>query len=307
MAWSAADVPAAERALAAADKPLVLGQSHLRGFDTGEIHWRTTGVWDGTDSANAAGPTKYLGDDFSHLQSYGPSAAPTYLVINAGAAGLPDFDCIAMLKHNIGSANGVNAQLTSIQIANDAAFTGPETILSGWTQPGDERMVFLDLQDAAGTVARRFSGVQYMRFRFDPSPAGIVSLGEVIIGQRRQLRHNPREPWDANNLVTDVSRFESSAGIIKDYSTRLGRRKISAAINPNETANINDFVALFEDDTAFGTQPFLWVDSPASAPTEATWMVFDPPELSGPQVGPAERQFEFSAIEQGPHFRKLGE
>lgn len=302
MAYSVADIPAADRDLAAANKPILLGRNWLRSAGTFR-GWDADGVSTFTNIAAATFESKFAGDDHDYLVTKPNAAANNqYFVFDFGSEGMT-FDSFALLNHNLGTITGVTVTLW---VTNDPSLEG------NWTQiasigpvVGNKRLVELVLKDS-GSVARRFSSVRYFRVRFAKGSAHTPQFGEMILSRRRQLKHAPNVPWDPNRWQSRASVFEAASGATTNYVLHKGRRRIAASFNPHEDAFISDLETFFETDTDFGTKTFMYIDRPAAAPTDASWMRLDEAALSANLVGFTERDFSIVAEEQGPNFLKLG-
>lgn len=302
MAPSVADLSATDLALYAADKPILVGRNWLR--SAGSFRgWDANGVSAFTDIAASGFDSKFGGDDYDHVLTK-PNAAATaqYYVFDYGSEAM-EFDCWALLNHNLGTIGGVTVEL---QVADDNAFSvNLFTIATITPGSSNKRLVSLVLDDS-GSTARRWTNYRYFRVKFSKGSAITPQFGEMILGRRRQLKHKPNTPWDPNNLASRIGRFESASGIITDYVFHKGRRKIAADLSPHESAYINDLVTFYETDIDFGTLPFLWIDDPTTSPSDANWMKLVDPELTGPVLDVSERSFAIRAMEHGPNFLKLG-
>lgn len=301
MAYGSAEIPAAEVALFEADKPVVMGKNYVR--DAGDIRWTTGGTQSSSDLTSANGPTSYLQDDFDHLQSYPNATAGTwYLNIDFGSGVLAEVDHVALKNHNLYSqgVTGVSVQFDQNQNGN---FTGVDT--APLTTPtSDYRLVELDLKHT-GTVERRYTDVRYLRLAFLGS-AIQPSIGEISIGFRRQLKHNPTVGVDRLQLVSNIRQFTSESGVSTSYSLNRNRQYLNAELRMSEDSYIAAWEAFFRDDTNGGTYPWWWVWDPSSDP-EPLWVKFLDTSLVGPSEGYTERMFSFSAAEQGPNFLANGD
>lgn len=298
MAYSVADLSQAERDLAADDIPLLVGRNWLR--SAGSFRgWDADGVTAFSDISATGFGGKFAGDDFDHDLTKPNAAATTqHFIFDYGSEGMT-LDLWALLNHNLGTIGGITVTLA---VSNDGTtWTDIATVSPGTS---NKRLVALVLKDT-GSVARRFSSLRYFRMT-TAGGSHTPQFGEMILGRRRQLKHAPDPEWDPNNLMSRIGRSDALSGVITDHVIRKGQRKISAILSPHETAYIDDIEAFYETETDFGTRPFLWIDKPNSAPSDASWMRFVEPELSGPLLGPSQRGFKILAIEQGPNFLALG-
>ena len=305
MAWSSTPISAADVALAAADKPIINGNSSFEHLASPGAQWRQSGSFaSGSDETDAAFPTTRLYDRKTHLTSR-PDSSQTlwYLIADFDTSSseeilLATFDFLVILNHNLGSAA---VDTLEVEIANNNDFTGsPATILSVGPITTSKRLVFLDL-DHTATGPRRYTGLRFLRIKLQNSTGFLPEIGEVYFGRRRQLKHKPRVPWDPSSLHSDAETFVSRSGIRTTFARHVGRRDITARINPSEDAFKNDIVDWFRD-TGYGTKPFIWIDDPNSEPEKAALVKLDEEDLDFPLLGPTEREISIVAREQGPHF-----
>lgn len=299
MAYAVADLPQSEIDLAADDRPLLIGRNWLRQAGTFR-GWDVDGVTAFTDIAAVGFESKFSGNDSSAALTK-PNAAATaqYFVYDFGSEGMT-VDCWALLNHNLGTIGGVTVTLA---VSSDGTTWVDVATISPGTS--NKRLVNLSLKDA-GAVARRFTSLRYFRVKFAKGSAITPQFGEMILGRRRQLKHKPEIAWDPNNIRSRQGMFDAMSGEMTNYVYHRGRRKISAQIVAYETEHIDDFETFFETEIADGTEPFLWIDDPATSPSDANWMRYVEPELIGPitaQSDPPKRVFSVVAIEQAPLLR----
>jgi hypothetical protein len=304
MAYSSADLSSADLASAAADQPLAIGRNWLRHADSVAPQWKQGGSWAaGSDETDSDGPTSYAWDEFDDLQTY-PDASQTtwYLLMDFGASEVGIIDSLVLL--NCTNLESVRVRL---QIADDNAFSSNLITISDNTLGASfsGRHVDLVIKESGDSNAKRYSSVRYARLLFTKGSGFIPRIGEVILGRRRQLKAHPTLPYAPRQLTGKRARFESAGGVVTDYVFHRGRRRLEGTITPHQTAYIDDWVALFEQDCDLGKYGFVWVDDPNSSATDAYWMRWDDMGLSGPFVGYTERQFRISAMEQGPNFRRV--
>ena len=298
MAYSSAEIGATERVLFDADRPCIVGSNvaRFRHEDpSNPRRWTSSGAGNGTDVSATGFDAAYGGDDHSHLQTKPNTTAATWYY-HVNLASPSELDSLAIINHDLGTQGATVA----LQIDDFINFPAPIT-LATISPSDDKRIVELDLRDT-GSNERRYSDVLFIRLEF----TGVAiqpSFGELIIGRRRQLKVEPQSTWDPRNLRSDIARSVSNSGVITTYALKKGRRFASANLDAWESLYISDLETLYEDDTDYGTEPMLWVDTPSSAPEEAAWMLLERPELVGPIDGPFRRQFRFQMIEQGPHYQ----
>jgi len=299
---SGVSIGATDIALRADDRPIFMGRNWLRESTSVTPQWRSGGSWaSGSDETDSNGPTSYLFDEFDHHQSYPDSNLTTWYLIFDLGADVGVIDSVAILNHNFGSSC---AQI-ALELADDNAFGVNLKICEAQTPTDNKRLVFLDLDDTAGGGQLRYSNVRYLRLKLDPCTA-VPKIGEVIFSRRRQLKNKSVLSFDPYNLRSKVEPFKTDSGVSVRYVRNKGQRVLTANFNPSQDAYIGDIETLFDTDTDFGTNPFLYIENPGTSPSDALWMEFDNPELIGPLSGWTERNFSLRATELGPNFLALG-
>lgn len=301
MAWLGAAISASDLALRALDKPLLVGRNWLRDATTDPV-WvpfagASTGVWADTDQTATGFGTVRLSDNYSHLLSKPDDSEDVwYLLIDLGAT-TRTLDYLALLRPE---ASFAGTQI-DVQIADDNGYSSRLVTVATKTPTSDTaRVVFDELFDT-GTTPLRYSGVRWMRIKFT-GVQETPTFGELIIGRSRQLKHSPNIPYDVKHLTSRSDTFESMSGIVSRYTHHKNRKNISATISAYEDAFTSDFETFWEDDIDGGTLPFLWIEKPNSAPTEAYWMMYKSPDLVASLDGWVKRTYNIEAVEQGPHF-----
>lgn len=302
MSYSSAQLSATIIALHNADKPCIVGDNQLRTLTSSTCQWRTTGSWaSGSDGTDANGAIDYLADGFSDTRSYPSSAQdPWYLIFDFGSPGIA-FDSVFILNHNLNSISGM---VVTLQIADSNTYVTNLATLATWT-PGssNKRLVALEM-DHVGSSIRQYSAVRYVRLKFDPSTGAIPKVGEVIFGNRKQLKHNPTIPWDEyerKSVFTETISYSGRKSKVVHYR---GQRMMQAALHPAESSYITDLWNFYKTDTVHGTLPFMWVDQPHTSPQGANFLQMDP-SFSFPRQGPNLRELVLKAEEQGPNFTDL--
>lgn len=284
---------------AAADKVLLAGRNWLRG---NLAKWNTAGTWAAADQSLSTAPASYGFDDADHLKTESASAGTTqHYMINLQSA-IGEVDSVFILNHNFNGYTvsvdfdaNQNGNFTAVHTAQSIAVTSAK------------RIAFLDLDHAATGNAQRYSEVQYMRIRI-VGASFLPELGEVIVSRRRQMQYNPIRPWADKDYRSNVNRFVSETGVVKNYTLMEGRRHINADFILCDQDRVDDACDFFVEDIGSGTEPFMWVDQPDASPSDAYWMRFDdPPRLNLPTMGPVSREWSFGpATEQGPNYLKSG-
>lgn len=308
MAWASADIPAAEVALLAADKPVMLGQNLLR--DASQVFMSRDSILSlpASDDSDPDHPSSMLYDGMTHARAKGNADDNQWFIhMDFGTDGVT-FDSIAFLNHNLWSEG---TTLLRIQVFDDDAYsTGAKTIYEDasfdTSRSDDRRLALLDLHHIGDTDPQRYTTVQYLRVLITGVAGSRPEIGELIVSRRTQLTANPIDPWDPNNLNSGVRTFESSSGVVTNFVDYKGRLRIAPTFTEHTAANITEIETFYTEHTEGGTQPFLWIPQPNTDPDDAALMYMVNPDLNSPSYGPEERRFTFEALEQGPLFTSGG-
>lgn len=302
MAYLSAEISAADIALYEADRPILLGTNAMRpAFADGTTthRWNQTGSFATADSSASMYGAAYGGDDGSHVLTKPDSAQAAWYYLMGFATG-QSFDSLVIINHNLGSTSAT----VVLEIADDSAFTTNLVQLCTVTPSDDSRIVELELFHT-GSVARLYSGVEYARLKITYAGTDTPQLGEVILSQRLQLSREPADPYDVRNLRGESVLVSSNSGVQTRYVWSKGRRHISARITEVESSGWYAVADFFRDDCDYGQHPLVWIDAPYTEPEKAAWMHWERAELIGPYDGHEARTFQFSLVEQGPHYQAL--
>jgi hypothetical protein len=223
------------------------------------------------------------------------------------------FDTVVIMGHNFGDVTNDGSDITVDLVANGAAVTktisDTITVASG----DNSRLVFTFLYDTSGakpsypqrvTLGTSNRKLNVRLQNVDGTTTIKPAIGEVWVGQRRQLMHNPNLPFDDKSETGLVSDFASKSGLTQRYTYHRGKalRTINKSVtDSNELAAIE---AAFDDSDDF-TKPIVWIENPSNASPDAYLMLAESPTLSLPLQGPIERVFGTSLIEQPP-FKSSG-
>ena len=290
MAWSNVVNDATAAGLLAADKPVLLGQNLLRSAPV--MKWVAAG---GTGADQSAGLTwpGMVAAGFVHSQSKPNAPGATWTFYVDLGAELP-FDSVVLVGQALGAASAL-----AVDIADNAAFsTRLQNIASATVAATARRKAFLKLGGGNGSkYTARYVRVNCSGGNFVPQ------LAEVFVGARRQLKALPDDPWDPDAKRSLGEQQETDTGIRSRNIRGRGQRLVDAHLTAYEEPYRSDLVAFFHSDIADGTQPFVWIDKPGTAPDDAYVMTLDEPKLSYPYGGPFKREMDLVATEQGPLFR----
>lgn len=306
MAWSSAVVTAAELAALALDKPTLVAVQALESPQAAK--WDADGSMAGGADISATGyPARWAHDRRTGLRTKptGATEAPagtwsTYLCFQLNASP-DDFDCIFIQDHNFGTIGGLTVT-AEIDDVNTFA-SGTHQTIATWTPlTSNARLASLVLTHT-GVTARRYTGVPYLRIKATKVTAGSFTpeIGEVWVGRRRQLLRKSGEPYDDLGLKSEQSSFSTRTGITTSSVRYKGRRTVGAKFVPSDTTEKSDITAFFRE-CNYGTRSFIWVENPSSAPASYNLVKLNEPEFVFPRTGPAMRDWNLEASEQGPDF-----
>ena len=223
------------------------------------------------------------------------------------------FDTVVIMGHNFGNVTSSGGSITADIVASDnggsVTLSDAITISSG----DNSRLVFTFLYDTSGSkpsfpkrvqipgsTRRVMLRLQNVAKTTSTKPA----LGEMWVGQRRQLLHNPNLPFDDKSETGMVSDFESKSGLTQRYVYHRGkalRRIDKSVVDSDELSAIE---SAYDDSDDF-TKPIIYIENQSNASPDAYLMLAESPTLSLPLQGPFERVFSTSLIEQPP-FKSSG-
>lgn len=299
MPYSNADLSLILRDQAAADNTMILARHALRdSFEAAvlDADWRLTpgSFAAGSDDTDANAPTSLL-HDAQHVFPTKPDAGATlwYILVDFGAANLATIDHIYLGGHNFVTANVTSV---NVQIADDSAFTTNLVTIATFVPVVDGRLVSLAL-DHTATVAQLYSSVQFLRLEINMSSGAVIpELSELITGQRIQFPSTPLVGYDPTHAVSEVSDFISRSGVTSRYVFHKGKQALGGTMMLKTAAELLPAQDWW-DETQFGTQSFVWVEGPASAPDDAAVYLMDP-EFVFPHLASDLRRQSFDIVEQ---------
>ena len=223
------------------------------------------------------------------------------------------FDTVVIMGHNFGDVTNSGSSITVDLVATGAATTSTISDAITVASGDNSRLVFTFLYNTSGakpsypqrvTLGTSNRKLNIRLQNVSGSTSTKPAIGEVWVGQRRQLMHNPNLPFDDKSETGLVSDFASKSGLTQRYTSHRGKalRTISKSVtDSNELAAIE---AAFDDSDDF-TKPIVWIENPSNASSDAYLMLAESPTLSLPLQGPIERVFGTSLIEQPP-FKSSG-
>lgn len=257
MAWSSATLSASELAAFARDRPVLVGGNATDHIASAT--WSDTGSVGDPDLSEAEAPGYLAHDRRARLRTQ-PTGTDTEWFLLFQLDATQDFDCVAILNHNLSLISGVRVR---IQIADVGYFASAATI-ADVTTPNASRHIFWSLYHT-GSTARRYSGTAYARVWITSPAPGQPSIGEVWFGRRRQLAGAIQRPWDPDakdGAIWTPGGLENGPGLV----SFAGRR----SIEPTIRLLSGDAAALHAwwTDTNYGRGSFLWNATPSSTPHE---------------------------------------
>lgn len=301
MSWSSALLSATEQAWAANDKPMISSNS-LKRTEGLDIRW-AVGTTSGTTGSTNNEDTTYISenimDGFPGIVSK-PNASDGFftIVIDASASPLT-FDWFGILNHNLKTLACTSMRL---EIADYGTFTGASLLSTtniNSIMSSDDRFSDLTLFHT-GTVARRYSAVQFVRIRITIA-SGVPQIGQVILGRRRQQQFHPSLPWDSTGERSRSDDFTAPSGMLSRQMRYKARREIDASFRHSTPTEQSDLLSWW-DQIDEGGLPFYYHDAPATYPSDFNMMMMGRPSLRYPWTTSTTRDFSLRAVEQGPNF-----
>jgi hypothetical protein len=160
-------------------------------------------------------------------------------------------------------------------------------------------LTFSQFNYSSSGTAQQFSSVRYLRVRLTSGGATYSpKIGEFFFGQRHQLKRNPDVPFDDKSYLSSVSDHLATSGVRRRYVMNKGQ----ATRNISITTGDSDEISAIEDfwiGSEYGTESFLWIESPSSSP-QGYLMNTEEPILNFPLLGPTERNATMVLLEQPP-------
>lgn len=265
MAWSAADVPAADVTRANNDKPIIVFDHIIANTTLTDARWNSDGNFATADNVNSSFPIRYSYDRRIDTPTKRTTGATTsWLIFDAGASGFPDFDVCAILGHNFADITVTQIDLGISDAADVAGGAGAE-IIETWSTAGDwannKRLVSRDLRSSGATTNERFSDVRYLGLKITSSGSETPEVGELWLGKRMQMHTRELVPTTAESFGVDYGEFVSE-----------NRHRVRAVLAQGFASYRAEF--RFKDstlegeirtglaDAQYGARPFLYLHEP---------------------------------------------
>ena len=314
MSVSLADIATWEQTAYDADKPMMVATNNSDKITKASSGWfdAYNGATDDTDETVVSNARVRAYDRIGAL-TVASDTARTSPAFRLAFGSDVTFDTVVIMGHNFGDVTNSGSDITVDLVATGAATTSTISDAITVASGDNSRLVFTFLYNTSGakpsypqrvtlgTSNRKLNiRLQNVSGTTSTKPA----IGEVWVGQRRQLMHNPNLPFDDKSETGLVSDFASKSGLTQRYTSHRGKalRTINKSVtDSNELAAIE---AAFDDSDDF-TKPIVWIENPSNASPDAYLMLAESPTLSLPLQGPIERVFGMSLIEQPP-FKSSG-
>ena len=305
MVWSSIPVPASEVALAVAGVPMLVASNAVEYTGQADPIWSIPATFTGSDITDPAAPTRAVRDRHLHVRSRAlqqtPAAFTVSLVMRLDPA--KPFDTFFLAGHNFNSIASSGSVFLELQIADDPTFAVALATIATHTVADNRRLTRLTLFHT-GSSALRYSGVAYARLRISAIGVGATftsmpSIGEIVLGLRRQLERNPTVPYDNNELASDITTFRSKSGIVSNYERFVAQRRVAATFSTDTTSNLNTINAWFSD-AGYGLRPGLWIEVLEGGFFVQSYWMRSPSALTLPMQGPFERTWDLELEEIAP-------
>lgn len=319
----------AEQAAFIANKPYLVGTNLLRRRTRAPV-WSSSGLWSdsatsgvGANIDNTALPTRYLyNDNLYDYTSPGAGAiglGTIYLLLDLTAGTAYDFVFNNVFLSILNGSSFTNFS-AALELADDGDFTTHTNLAKTFTPWGGltAKMISGFLIGPGGNVPHLFASVQFARIKFVTTDVGgfttvgskVPQFSELWLSAKRQLAHNPREPFDDEPRSSFAQDFVSPYGGLGRDARFSGRQTIPLRFRPTTStaslSGLDELTALrsWFRDADNGLRPFLYVDQPSSGPAsqgKGHFMYLPEPELLAESLGSlAARTFEARAVELPP-------
>jgi len=314
MSVSLADIATWEQTAYDADKPMMVATNNSDKITKASSGWfdAYNGATDDTDETVVSNARVRAYDRIGAL-TVASDTARTSPAFRLAFGSDVTFDTVVIMGHNFGDVTNSGSSITVDLVATGAATTTTVSETITVASGDNSRLVFTFLYDTSGakpshpqrvTLGTSNRKLNIRLQNVSGSTSTKPAIGEVWVGQRRQLMHNPNLPFDDKNETGLVSDFASKSRLTQRYTYHRGKalRTINKSVtDSNELAAIE---AAFDDSDDF-TKPIVWIENPSNASPDAYLMLAESPTLSLPLQGPIERVFGTSLIEQPP-FKSSG-
>jgi hypothetical protein len=314
MSVTLADMATWEQTAYDADKPMMVATNNSDKITKASSGWfdAYNGATDDTDETVVSNARVRAYDRIGAL-TVASDTARTSPAFRFAFGSDVTFDTVVIMGHNFGDVTNSGSDITVDLIATGAATTSTISDAITVASGDNSRLVFTFLYDTSGakpshpqrvTLGTSNRKLNIRLQNVSGSTSTKPAIGEVWVGQRRQLMHNPNLPFDDKSETGLVSDFASKSGLTQRYTYHRGKalRTINKSVtDSNELAAIE---AAFDDSDDF-TKPIVWIENPSQSSPDAYLMLAESPTLSLPLQGPIERVFGTSLIEQPP-FKSSG-
>lgn len=296
MAWgSPVSIGSGEISAKQADKPLFISGSLLapEASNAKWTNWDAT-TWDQTQIDTATGYPAYYGCDGLAHAATKPTSGERYCDWWVPLTLSGEFDCLFAI-FDVGVSSGGSDITVRLQIADNVQFT--TNIINFFS---DTYATATGVQRAIWLPNTGYSGSGFMRLQFELDAGQTFdtapSVYECIVGKSYQMSKKGIRPWDPEPMTNNVVRHVSDSGVVSSYVKMAGGWQSSMEWHLDQTGglyNLDDVDTLrnFWNDTNYGTESFVYVEDPSSAPEYARLCKCSNSVLSMPYSGPNERRF----------------
>jgi hypothetical protein len=215
----------------------------------------------------------------------------------------------------MGSLSIANMTVTA-EIADDFSDATNVIQIAQWANVNsNDRLFSANLTNGAGgNDNQQFTGVEQFRLTIGGAVCNSY-LGQVFLGQRRQLSRPMLLPYDDQPLAGSVEQTQTLGHATAVYPRYTGFRDLSGTYLATRSTgdslyDLNDetTIQLLYSDCARGTKPVVFCQEPtddlASIPHRAA-MGYLSPKLRFPSSGPTTRDWKFSFTELPPFWENL--
>lgn len=309
MAWSNATIPQSEIDSKLAGKPLICAMNCADNPVVQPLWTDGAGTFSDTDKTDQNFPTSAIYDKASDDWTK-PNVASNGWKLCLRLDGRP-FDMVCLFGLNLVGIAGVGATV-SVRIADDANFSVNVAVLAS-TVAAQNRTALLNMV-VGGNNNQRISNALFMRIDIaliSGTTPHIPQIGEVIVGQRRQLSAGPDTPRTPQHFRSVADDVRTPGGSFSRYMHASKMRVLDGLTIDLITQA--DWTAVLSAFTDSDSNPWVYIENPSTTtvagPNDregAPFLINSPLDNQHEYVGPFERPWHLDGLLELPPFYESG-
>lgn len=274
-----------------------------------DARWTTTGTATGTDITDPTTPARRAYDGRLSEGTRASTTAVNDVYFNWTMPSVT-VDSVVIYLSNIPTS------ITSVTltVADNGSFTGGSVVnIASWSSvtsgsnSSGRRLVDLTLYDGTSANNARYTNVQYMRlqFNFAVATTSFPSLGQIIVGQRRQLSKKPMPPYNDQPDGVKVRSFTARSGEVTQVIDSEGYRHPEGSYEPtvdgiHSIDEVSVIRSIWQESRG---QLIGWIENPSTSPNDVLFCRWNQSADGLSNGGFSEWSWDFSLLEQPPFLR----